>query len=323
MKLNLTKRKILVLVSIIFGAIVFLSAGIFAYLHFCRNIYIVFNTDRNYKEYTKVAIASAIINKKERSKYKINVLCVDLSEDERKEFEEFSDKNVTVKTVPLELSSIERIENYEMEHYVSRADLFKFFIPELFPKINKILYIDSDTLILSDLSDLYNTNISKYPLAAVKKPDYFAYLKDTEDGKTQVKKVYSYNCGVILFNAKFFRDNKITKNLINSKNNYKIRTLQTQANFNMVIKIKQIKLLSPIYNTYARLQNSDFETYEFKKIYKPFLDDINSMNELRKKAVIVHFAGPNKPWKNDNIYFGKVWWAYAKVINPDWKLEKQ
>ena len=285
------------------------------------NIYVVFNTDRNYKEYTKVALKSAIENKNPYSVYNIKILCVDLTEKERDEFKDFEARRVKISTVPLKLDSIKNIGKHKIDHYVSRADLFKFFMPEIFPELNKILYIDSDTIILHDLSKLYHTNISRYPLAAVKKNDASVEWEKNEDGSMRVNRIYSYNCGVLLFNLKNMRDNFLTTELIISKNKDKKSKLVTQNSFNDVIPINTIKLLSPIYNTYSRWSSSDFDNWDFKEIYSPFLDNIIDMNDLREHAVIVHFAGAQKPWFNNEIYFADLWWKYARMVNPNWQLE--
>ena len=93
-----------------------------------NNINIVFTTDSNYINYTKVAIKSAIINKNQNSIYNINIICVDLKPKEIKELEFLNDKNAKIHTIPVNLSSIDNIGNYQLNYYVSRADLFKFIM---------------------------------------------------------------------------------------------------------------------------------------------------------------------------------------------------
>lgn len=294
-----------------------------------KNINIVFTTDLNYVEYTKVAIKSAIYNKKPDSVYNINVLCVDIPNEKCSSFKNFKEKNVNINIKHLSISSIKDIGNYHMDHYVTRADLFKFLMPDIFPNHDKILYIDSDTIIRKDLRDLYNTNIEKYYLAAMKKPgidyDYPVIHKKFLFFEYKIG-TYTYNCGVLLLNLKKMRNDDIKTKLIQAKNSDTIRTLQTQKSFNDVIPIQEIKVLSPIYNTYARWPNNAFKKFNLFVYYFPYTLKYYNIHKLRQSSVIAHFAGRNKPWKfhpDDGYPFVEEWWKYAKMINPDWHVEKE
>ena len=286
-------------------------------------INIVFNTDASYTEYTKVAIKSAIMTKNKDSIYKINVLCVDLPKNKMEEFKALENKklNVSINPIPLKLKTLSNVGNYKMDHYVTRADLFKFLMPDIFPKLDKILYIDGDTIILKDLSELYNTDISRNYIGAVMRYDYDYEWKELLDGTWDLKKTYKYNCGVILFNLKKWRKGHIKEKLIEAKNKDKINDLMTQRSFNEVIPINKIKRLSPIYNTIGRMTESDFKVRNFKLLYKPYCDNINSAQDLFKQAVIVHWAGHKKPWSYKDVNYADKWWYFARKINPNWQLE--
>ena len=284
-------------------------------------INIVFNTDLAYTEYTKVAIKSAIMNKNPKSVYKINILCVDLPQKKMEEFDAFKTKNVDIKTIPLKLETISKIGNYPMEHYVTRADLFKFLMPDIFPNLNKILYIDGDTLILKDLSSLYNTNIKKFYIAAVKRYDFNIKWVKKDDDKWDLQKEYTYNCGVLLYNLKKWRKDNIKQKLIEAKNKDKIRDLVTQRSFNEVMPLDKIKQISPIYNTVGRMTEQDFIIRDFKTTYKPYCDEMESMQDLLKETVIIHWAGRRKPWSYKSVNMGDKWWYYAKLINKNWQIE--
>jgi len=252
---------------------------------------LVFSTDINYKEYAKVAIKSAIVNKDEKSIYNINILCVDLTKSQMDEFKKFETKNVKIRPMALKLDSISYIGDYDMPHRVTRTDLFKFVMPELFPELDKVLYIDSDTVILKDLRKLYNTNLLGFPLAAVKKFDAPEYKELTIWGYSwRYYKRYDYNCGVLLFNLKKWRKDNLTEKLVISKNNDRYRDFVTQRTFNEVIPLWRVKPLSPIYNVYSRMKDISFEVRDYKKIYFPYCMKINSAQDLYDAAVIVHLS---------------------------------
>lgn len=317
------------IVAVIVVAIV-LVGGYFVWDKYCKKqtkepekvINIVFNTDLGYKEYTKVALKSAIMNKKPKSVYNIHILCVDFNDAQLKEFDKFKTNNVTIDIVPVSMSQLNGIGDYEIRHYVTRADLFKFLMADLFPDLKKVLYIDGDTVIMKDLSDLYNTDISKYYLGAVQKYSYDQYWrKNWLTFQWEPYYDYTYNCGVLLLNLDKWRKSDIKKKLIKAKNNDTVRDLVTQRSFNEVVPIDSVYRLSPIYNAVARWTPDVFDKYEFKKIYSPYCDNYNSTDDILNNAAIIHYAGGIKPWSYPDSNMAPIWWKYAKLVNPNWKVE--
>ncbi len=288
---------------------------------------IVFTTDSNYQKYTQVALKSVITNKNPDSIYNITILCVDLSEQEIAELKHMEEKNVSINLQNVSLNDIAYFGNYPIAAHVSRADLFKFLMPKLLKQYNKVLYLDSDIIVRGDLLPLYNTNIKLNYLAAVRRYGikYITYdLNFFGHNITYYPPYvkYVYNCGIMLLNLEKMRKNNIPQKLIAAKEADKKRSLMTQTAFNEVIPDWQVKKLNPIYNTVSRWQDHDFEYAEFKKTYFPYLIFVNSIQEMGNRAVIVHFAGSVKPWKNDKIRFAQEWWKYALLVDKNWKVEQ-
>ncbi len=63
----------------------------------------------------------------------------------------------------IELLDLEnKYKDLDLKHlYVSKAALFKFDLAEIFKNYDKVLYLDSDILILRDFSKLLKTDIEK------------------------------------------------------------------------------------------------------------------------------------------------------------------
>ena len=279
-----------------------------------NSINIVFTTDKEYSSYLKVALKSLILNKDKDSIYNIYILSIDLNKKTQEELKTFKQNDVEISIVPLKLSMLKNVGNYRIiaRCHVSRADLFKFFIPEMFQNFDKILYLDSDILVLRDLSSLYNTDIQDKYIAAVKRYNFRGNRKKDD-----------YNCGVMLFNIQKYRKDNIAQKLIKAKNNDKDGR-SSQYSFNSVIKLKDVKLISPIYNNNAYTEDEDFIKYNFKKTYSPFLDNINNLLELDKNTIIVHYIGADKPWhKNSNSRFKEKWWEYSKLVDANMKYKKR
>lgn len=288
-----------------------------------KTAHLVFTTDENYVKYLRVTLYSLIANKRPDTIYDINILCVDLDKSTQDFFKKkYEAKNVTVNIVPVTLEQLTFGRFEILNDRISRADLFKFLMPSLFKDYDKILYIDGDTLIKGDLLELYNTDIKKYYLGAVLK-----YSPNVTIRHFPFRKIifhYDYNCGVMLLNLDKMRKNKITEKLIKSKEKDKIKALMTQTSFNQVIPTRKTLKLNPKYNFYARLEDDDdFRYFELKKIYAPYLDNINTLKEMQNEAVIVHYAGPTKPWYDNDmdLYDAFEWRKYALKDNPNWKSD--
>ena len=257
-----------------------------------NSINIVFTTDKEYSSYLKVALKSLILNKDKDSIYNIYILSIDLNKKTQEELKTFKQNDVEINTVPLKVKTLDKIIDKKINFfYVSRADLFKFFIPEMFQNFDKILYLDSDILVLKDISEIYNYNLENKIIGVLPEKTNF---KNEENSK--------YNCGVILFDIKKCSENNITKKLIQAKNNDKTKRYVTQLAYTKAIDIKNTKALPLNYN---------------------YLIKDEKIIDNKDEILIVHFAGFQKPWYNPDMEFAPLWWHYAHLVNPDWKTEKR
>ena len=297
-------------IFIVFLCMLFFCFWVHKQIHKSEKVEIVFTTDINYKDYLKVAINSAIKNKNRDTKYNINIVGVDLDKNNLNEYKSFETENVKINLVPVSLKMLDGIGMYKIKYHVTRADLFKFIVPDLFPALDKILYIDADTVILKDLSDLYNTDIGNKYIGVVHKSDpKYIWKKHLWHWKHYLQP--DYNCGVILYNLKMWRKNNIKNLLIEQKNRDKNRKLMTQSSFNNVLDSDKVYYISPVYNFLSQWNSKMFERNQFKKIYKPYLNKINSFEELYNQAVIIHYADKDKPW-NSHVNYSQLWWRYKE-----------
>lgn len=88
---------------------------------------------------------------------------------------------------------------------------YRLFAHRMFPHLDKILYLDSDTLVCGDVAELYNTDIKKYAMGAIR--DMAVIESTTQGGKLDVEHVRMFvdkylkhglyvNSGVLLINVK-------------------------------------------------------------------------------------------------------------------------
>src|SRR3954447_5164139 len=60
-----------------------------------------------------------------------------------------------------------RVEGLPTRDFTRKATWYRIFLPELRPDIDRIIYLDSDALVVDSLLPLWATDIKSYTLAAV------------------------------------------------------------------------------------------------------------------------------------------------------------
>ncbi len=100
---------------------------------------------------------------------------------------------------------------YEYSRW-SPVIFYRLFAHKIFPNVDKLLYLDSDTLICDDLTELYETNLSKYVIGAVQD---LAPIEDPTNPNGTFAKGFSeqylnngpyFNSGVLLINTKRMKE---------------------------------------------------------------------------------------------------------------------
>ena len=140
----------------------------------------------------------------------------------------------------------------------------RLFLGTLLPSsVDKVLYLDSDIIIKSDITDFYNTKMDNELVAGVMDPLSYSYYSEFE----LVKKDVYLQGGVILFNLALWRSEKQESNVanyMNSHNGYVFFMEQT-----VLSKICQgrIKVVSPKYNWTTI--NTEFSYGFIKRFRKP------------------------------------------------------
>lgn len=231
--------------------------------------------DDNYAMHLCVVVASAVLNSK--SDFHFVILNKGLSDKSKKNIVESARGNV-VDFVQVDAKMFESF-NVKLEHLSIEA-CFRYIIAELDYPYQKAIYLDCDTVVLSDLRELFNTDIANFYAGVVDdiiKPSYPARLKISR----------YFNSGALLLNLKKMRDDKICEKLFE-----KTRELSGESKFldqdvlNIVFatseKFINIKwnATAPLFRKKVSLKNVCAEEIA-AAIYKP---------------AIVHFTGPDKPW---------------------------
>lgn len=242
-------------------------------------------TDNAYVPYCGVMLTSLFENNKNIS-IDVYVLTEGLSEQNVASFQTLAKKyNQNIYIVAVNSDSVKDcpIQNND---YVSIATYYRLLAQEVLPHhIDKILYLDCDMIISSNITELYNTNINDYAIAAVLDEDYTNADKYV---KLNYPQKYGYfNAGMLLINLEYWRNKNVMKRCFRYIKTKRVNlTFHDQDTLNAVLH-KEKKLLPIKYN----LQTGFL--YVHNNYSKDFTAEI--MDNL-DKPTIIHYTGPSKPW---------------------------
>jgi lipopolysaccharide biosynthesis glycosyltransferase len=173
------------------------------------------------------------------------------------------------------------------------ATYYRYVIADCIPAVDKIIYLDCDMLVLDSLKPLWNTDISGHYVAGVSDMSAHKYIAHLElENKTYI------NAGMLLINAKKWRDDNISEKLFCITTQYADKLLMNDQDvINITFNNGGIKLINDRYND------------QHHKM-------LNASKIRNKKTCIAHFIGRIKPWSEDAPYFQqKLFHQYSAMTS--------
>ena len=267
------------------------------------NIDIAFISDDGYALPTGVAISSIYNHRNPKLTYHIHVIASGIGEDNLVRLRALSADNFAVDIIDADtIASYEEFGRMTYAQHVSPAALYKFNLPEVFPAIDKLLYLDGDILVRDSLEELFATDIDDC-LAAVVKDVGAESFPSHYNHRLGINHKGYFNSGVMLLNLKRMRDEQISSALINYKL-YGKNDFMDQDAFNVVFA-ERVKYLSFLYNMGMSCWRSNSNEY----LSSYYEIDSPSVEWLYTNAKILHLSAREKPWVYNNVYGSEEWLA--------------
>ena len=277
---------------------------------------IVFTCDDAYFKYANVVITSIIHNQNRNCRYEINVLSEFISNENmllaRKQLENHS--NFTINFVILKDFDSSK---FFLNSYMSISTYYRFYIPQLFSRYDRILYLDSDLIVDADISDFASLDFDDKLAICCPSPFIRNKVLKGDDEKfslnyfTHVLKMPDplqyFNAGVMLYNVKKMNEIDITTKLFEALEDIKEPFLQDQDILNSVLSNNGgVKLISSKYNMTRTF------VITTKRLFLERLKEIFRISKKNNWFFIYHYVGKDKPWmtkRRDELLFLK----YAKM----------
>lgn len=276
-----------------------------------NNIALAMSSSNEYAPYVSVLIQSIIDNAKKGNNYDILVLNKDISDDNKKIISEHANsRNVSVRFV-----DTNKYLNGRTLHTQGLAieTYFRFFLLDIMKNYNKVVYLDCDMVVNTDIADLYNMDISGCYLAAARDANLITcYHMNTKwtpylDDIVKMKNPDNYfQAGSLLINLKEFRKDFTLDGCLDICAGYKWE-LFDQDVLNMICQDK-CKILDMRWNVMSG------EEFRLQHILKNATEELKEEYLLsRENPYIFHYCGRKKPWDYVESDHADLFWKHAKL----------
>lgn len=253
---------------------------------------IFFACDEGFVKYTMVSMKSIMENADRSRKYHIYILHMEITEATQAKVLAMADEEFAIDFVDVTDKMKSIADKLPIRDYYSNTTYFRLFIPDMFPQYRKALYIDSDTIVVGNIAELYDHKLGKLyagvcPDRVVAQTDI---LGDYVEKVLGVKRTRYFNAGVMLMNCSQFRENHLLDEFLEMLHVYLFVVAQDQDYLNLICK-NQVLYMEPKWNAQV-----------FGELACP-----------EEEVGLFHFNMAAKPWHYEDCRLAEYFWKYAKM----------
>jgi UDP-glucose/galactose:(glucosyl)LPS alpha-1,2-glucosyl/galactosyltransferase len=263
---------------------------------------IVYCFDKNYQQHFAASLESLVRNfSKDPSILTIHIITDSISEKLKVFIENFSKRNsVIFNTIILNSENLSILDNIpqkfrNIKGYINISTYFRLMIPILIDvSVDKVVYVDSDTIFVSNVSDLFEVGLSEKSIGAV---------LDVDDKSMSEKHGLDayYNAGLLVMSLDSLRLKEFSNKTISYMSGESCDALMgDQCAINIVMR-DDICEIDEKWNRYA--SNTEFS--------------ISQAEDRLAGAGMIHFITSTKPW---HAWFanklGDLYWD--NLISSQW-----
>lgn len=253
---------------------------------------IFFACDEGFVKYMMVSMKSIMENADRSRKYHIYILHMGITEATQAKVLAMADEEFAIDFVDVTDKMRSIADKLPIRDYYSNTTYFRLFIPDMFPQYRKALYIDSDTIVVGNIAELYDHKLGKLyagvcPDRVVAQTDI---LGDYVEKVLGVKRARYFNAGVMLMNCSQFRENHLLDEFLEMLHIYLFVVAQDQDYLNLICK-NQVLYMEPKWNAQV-----------FGELACP-----------EEEVGLFHFNMAAKPWHYEDCRLAEYFWKYAKM----------
>ena len=277
-----------------------------------QKIGIAYGLDNKYTYPTLISMISILENASRYTFYNFYLLVEKklFKYENKVKFMYLEKKYNKCKVTIFELSN-DNLKNASISRYPMAA-YYRLLLADLIPDVNRVIYLDGDTIVFTDLTEMINLQMNNNIILGFVDNSY----KNAEEFGI---KTYKYvTSGVLLINLKKMRNENISQKFFDFIDNNKNKLTQEDQTVINIVLHGRIDLLPPKYGMWNFVNREGLfkhNNYEDNDLGVKAYDE-NEILKAWKVPSILHYVRA-KPWKKKNKYthreFHEKWWEYAKI----------
>lgn len=282
-----------------------------------KNIaHIVYASDDKFAEIMGVSIVSLLENNKDMDDIIIYILDSGIKKENKEKIEDIFYKYKRSKPIWILAKNIS--EELGMNVNIDRGSVSQYarlFVSSVLPSdLERIIYLDCDTIINGSIKDLWNLNIEGKTIAAMLDAFSKKYRSNIDLNPNDIM----FNSGVMLIDLNEWKSKNIESRLLEFiiKRNGKVQQ-GDQGVLNAVLS-KDVYCFKPIFNSVSIFYDFNYsEMLNYRK--PPFFYDKKDIDEAINNPVIIHFTtsfASKRPWIKgcNHRYLNR--WNFYKELSP-------
>ena len=250
-------------------------------------------SDDNYLPYLAVALRSISDNSTPSYVYDIKILSSGFEREGTELLYSMELPNLTVEIVDVrrKMEKLGKRLRLRLRDYYSESIYYRMFIPSMFPELDRAVYIDCDTVLTSDISEMFFAPMGNSLLAAVVDetvtpiPAFRSYVK----GWVGVDSDKYFNSGVLVMNLQQMRASGVERSFARLVALYNFETVAPDQDYLNFLCRDRVLYLDAGWNK----QPSG----------KPFPE---------KRLKLIHYNMFKKPWRYTGVQYEEYFWQAAR-----------
>lgn len=249
----------------------------------------------DFTKYAAVSLQSLVNHADPAKDYTVYFLNQGLSATNRAALTNLGSANVHVEFYEVADELVAPIQNRQ-ENFL-RADFFtlsifyRLFIPDLFPQYDKVIYLDSDTVVNADIAELYATELGNNLFAACTDlsiqyvDEMLRYIREVLD----LEPSQYINSGMLVMNARAFREEGFTNRFFSLLEKYHFDCIAPDQDYLNEIGDGRILHLDPKWDAMP-----------------------NENTEPLANPGLIHYNLFFKPWRFHGVQYEQYFWQAAQ-----------
>lgn len=261
-------------------------------------INVLYSSDDNYAQHMGVSIYSLLENNSDFEKINVFVIDNGIKQENHDKLAQIISQFSNASIEYIKFDKYKNKLKLNMVWSISLSSYARLFVSDMLPSsINRVLYLDCDTIIDSSLYELWNIEMNGMIMGAVQD----SVGLETKRAIGIVENEIYFNAGVLLIDLEMWRKNKISEKclrFIDSHNGAVVHHDQGVLNGVLHNKILKLPLKYNLMTLHYFFSKKQILQYFNEKCKFYTIDEIDKSKE---SPAIIHFTPSftSRPWVND------------------------